>query len=479
MAGSHQRLVKRPKAIESPLLGILIIASIAYGFLSPNTLETIWTGFALWLTLRLFWWQRTPGILLFALVTPFIEAHGVILEANNFGATLDEVYPGVGRDTFWASSIGYVAVLLGFYWGGRGAFNTLPSGQRLLDAAAKLNFNRIFIAVLFAQFIVQVTQQIIPYGSSFRQIEVYISGISLTATMALTCHHFIRKERMWLFYAFFAYFFITSFYSYFSSWRTPITLLITASMVTITEFRGRQVLRQAPIIASGIFLVFVWQTVKGEYREFLSQGERSQAIRVSQTEALNKFSELATDALQKDTLLTDQLIDATYKRVGYTEYFAAVIGKVPNEIPFEQGKLLSESIEFALIPRIINPHKGVKDDKAKVERYTDYYFGANSFSSFSLGHYCEAYIDWGPFWMHLHLFVYGLFGALLMRLTVQRTAGLNDLLKWGILFTILSGWGTFQQDMVTVLGRTVWGTACQLFLFIPIYTFIDRLCRKN
>ena len=470
--------MNRPQTIESPLMGVLLAASVLYGFFSPNMLETIWSGFALWLTLRLFWWQRVPGVLLFALVTPFIEAHGVILEANNYGLTLNQVYPGTGVDTFWASSIGYVAVLLGFYWGSRGAFRALPKGDQLVEAAGKLSFNRIFIAVILAQFIVQLTQQVIPYGSSLRQVETYISGVSLAVTLTLTCHHFIRKERTWLFFAFFAYFLISSFYSYFSSWRTPITMLIIASMITAIEFKGRQIFRQAPVIASGVLLVFVWQTVKGEYREFLSQGERTQAIRVSQTEALSKFSELATDALQQDTLLSDQLVGATYKRVGYTEYFAAAVGKVPLDIPYENGKLLMQSAEFALIPRIINPNKGVKDDKAKVERYTDFYFGTNSFSSFSLGHYCEAYIDWGPFWMHLHLLIYGLFGALLVRLTLQRTSGLNDLIKWGILFAVLSGWGTFQQDMVTVLGRTVWGTLCHLVLFMPVYKQLNRLCNR-
>ena len=470
--------MNRPRSIESPLLGVLLAASILYGFLSPNVLETMWTGFILWLTLRLFWLQRMPGVLLFALVTPFIEAHGVILEANNYGLTLEEVYPGTGTDTFWASSIGYFAVLLGFYWGGRGVFNALPNGERIVKAAAEFSFQRVFLAVILAQFIVQVTQQVIPYGSGLRQIEAYISGISIAITLAMTCHHFLRREKKWLFYAFFAYFLVTSFYSYFSSWRTPITMLITASFVTATQVKGREILRQAPIIASGFLLVFIWQAVKGEYREFLSKGERSQAIRVSQTEALTKFSELATDALQQDTLLSDKIVGATYRRVGYTEYFAAAVGKVPQDIPFENGKLLSESLEFALIPRIFNPNKGVKNDRAKVERYTDFDFGYNSFASFSLGHYCEAYIDWGPFWMHLHLFIYGLFGALLMRLTLQRTAELNDLLKWGILFAVLSGWGTFQQDMVTVLGRTVWGTLCHLVLFMPIYKQLNRLCTR-
>lgn len=470
--------MNRPQPIESPLLGILLVASVLYGLLSPNMLETFWAGFALWFTLRLFWWQRMPGVLLFVLITPFIEAHGVIVEANNYGMTLNQVYPGTGTDTFWASSIGYIAVVLGFYLGGRGVFSTLPNGPQLVEAATKFSFQRIFIAVIFTQFVVQVTQQVIPYGSSLRQIETYITGVSIAITLALTCHYFLRKEKVWLFYAYFAYFLVTSFYSYFSSWKTPITLLITASLVTTTEFKGRQTIRQIPVIASGILLVFVWQTVKGEYREFLSQGERSQAIRVSQTEALFKFSELATSALQQDTLLSDKLVGDTYRRVGYTEYFAAAVRKVPQETPHENGKLLLQSIEFALIPRIINPEKGVKDDKAKVERYTDYYFGANSFSSFSLGHYCEAYIDWGPFWMHLHLFIYGLFGALLMRLTLTRTAGLNDLLKWGVLFAVLSSWGTFQQDMISVLGSTVWGTLCHLVLFMPFYKWLNRLCTR-
>ena len=80
--------------------------------------------------------------------------------------------------------------------------------------------------------------------------------------------------------------------------------------------------------------------------------------------------------------------------------------------------------------------------------------------------------------MHLHLLIYGLFGALLVRLTLQRTSGLNDLIKWGILFVVLSGWGTFQQDMVTVLGRTVWGTLCHLVLFMPVYKQLNRLCNR-
>ena len=263
----------------------------------------------------------------------------------------------------------------------------------------------------------------------------------------------IPKEKRWLFYLFFLYFFASSFYSYFSSWRIPLAILIMASLATTTKISLPQMIRRLPVIAVGVALVFIWQSVKGEYREFLSQGERSQAIRVTQSEALSKFSELAGEALLQDTHINDKVVESTYKRVGYSEYFASAISKVPEEIPFQRGSLLEESASFALIPRILNPNKGVKNDREKVERFTDFYFGSNSFSSFSLGHYCEAYIDWGPHWMHLHLFLYGLLGASMLRLSTLRTQHLHPLIRWGVAFAVLSGWGTFQQDMVTVLGR--------------------------
>ena len=59
----------------------------------------------------------------------------------------------------------------------------------------------------------------------------------------------------------------------------------------------RDILRLSPIVVPGILLVFVWQNVKGEYRQFLNGGHFSQQVVVSQTEALTKFQELATDAM--------------------------------------------------------------------------------------------------------------------------------------------------------------------------------------
>lgn len=467
-----------PQIIKTSIKPILLIGSIAYGFLSLNPVETVWSGFVLWLTLHLFWWQRTPGILLFVFLIQFIESHGVIIEANNYAENLNAMYPDTGKRTFWLSSFGYVAVIVGFHMGGARHFKYLPKGEEIVQAAGQLSFYGIFLAVLASQFFVSTVQFLIPFSSSLRQIEIYVSGISVALIFVLACHHFIRREKPWLFYGFFLYYFISSFYSYFSNWKTPLIILLLASMATIQRINFRNIAKMSPLIVAGALLIFVWQSIKGEYREFLSQGQRTQGVYVSQTDALLKFSELTTDVLYQDTVVQDEVVRSTMRRVGYTEYFAAAIQKVPDEIPFEKGTLLKESAEFALVPRILNPNKGIKDDKLKVERYTDFYFGANSFASFSLGHYCEAYIDWGPIWMHLQLILYGLYGALIMRWTLSQTNEMNPLLRWGILFVLLSSWGTFQQDMVTVLGTTVWGTTCHLLLFLPLYKKVNQFYSK-
>ena len=250
-------------------------------------------------------------------------------------------------------------------------------------------------------------------------------------------------------------------------------------LVNYREFKLRQFVSLAPILIPAFVFVFVWQSVKEEYRMFLAGGERGQVIRVSQSQALSQFSELAAAAIEEDRLLDDRTVEATYRRAGYLEYFNAAVGKVPSDLPHESGALLEESLTFAFVPRLLAPNKGIKNDRAKVERYTDFYFGEFAFASFSLGHYCEAYIDWGPNGMMFHLFVYGLIGGLLVRIALSRSRTLNPLLALGLLWAVMYHWGTFQQDMVTVAGRTGWGALCQLVIFFPIYRWTDRFIQSS
>ena len=135
--------------MHSPLVygGIVMLA--AAGLLTPNPSETLWTLALLALILRWFWWKEYPGILLFCLLTPFIEIHTTVLEANNTGLALDELYPGTGRRTFWMASIGLLAVLLGFRAAlGRIWHDLHPTLERLQEAALSISQSKLLIATI-------------------------------------------------------------------------------------------------------------------------------------------------------------------------------------------------------------------------------------------------------------------------------------------------------------------------------------------
>ena len=412
--------------------------------------------------------------MLFCLCIPYIEIHTALIEANQASLTLDDLFFGTGRKTFWMSSLSLLTVAFGVrtIWRLQ-SFKPNLCIDSLKSAAEKIQQRKLIIAFFAATIFVQTVDQLIPYSSSLRQLEEYAQGVSEALLFLLATKFMIDRKHAWLIIIIFTYLVVVSFYSFFSSWKEPMMVLLAASLIRISRFGAREILRLSPIIISTLVLVFLWQGIKGEYRQFLNGGRSSQRVIVTQSEALEKFQELASTSIIESKVFSENTVDATYRRVGYLEYFANAVAKVPDEIQHESGQLLISNLEFALIPRFLSPNKGVKDDKAKVEKYTDFYFGTRGGSSFSLGHYCEAYIDWGRWGMIIQLFLYGIIGGTLFILTSWRTSALNPLLALGILWVCMKPWGTFQQDMVVVIGTVFWGSISHLIIFFPLYRWTN------
>ena len=469
-----------PTPARYPLVSLVIIMVALYGLTTPNPLETVWTCGLLLILLKWFWWREQPGILLFCLIIPFLEIHTTLLEANQNSLTLDQLFFGTGGKTFWMSSFSLLAVAMGIraIWSLTNNRSITIPIERIKDSIVCIHQQKLVLAFVGASFIGQAIDILIPYGSSLRQLEVYALGVSEVLLFTIAVKFMLDRKHLWMVVGIFTYLIVVSFYSFFSSWKDPLTVLLIASLIRVTVFDVRQVVRLAPILIPAVFLVFIWQNIKGEYRQFLNGGKFSQQVVVTQGEALNKFQELALNTVTSANALDNESLDATYRRIGYLEYFSNAAAKVPREIPHERGKLLQSNLEFSLVPRFLSPNKGVKDDKAKVEKYTDFYFGEYGGSSFSLGHYCEAYIDWGPIGMVLQLFLYGVLGGLLFLLALNRTASFTPLLSLGILWIVIKPWGTFQQDMVTLTGTLFWGAVCHLFLFFPFYRWVNGWVKR-
>ena len=463
--------------VRSPVIDVLAMGIGLYGLTTSNPVETIWTGILLWWVCRTFWWQQVPGIILFALIIPFIEIHTGVLNANSSNISLDEAFNGAGRKTFWLSSIGFLMVCLGLQATlKKERFAATLHVDRLRQLLQGVTMTRLILVYLILTLSGFLVDAAIPWNSSIKQLEVQFLKLPSVVLFATCIHYFLFRKQGPVFVSFIIIVTIQSLYSYFSEWRLPIEILITASLIQIKEFKMPQLLKYAPLFLPVLLFVGIWQSIKSEYRYILSDGKEDQTIQLSRSEAIETALNLAVASYEEGSYADSTVVQATYQRTGYLEYFAATLEKVPTEIPHEKGRLTSSNLEYTLIPRILNPNKALKNDRTKVEKYTGIYFGGEgSKASFSLGHYCEAYIDWGPFGMMLHLFIYGCLGGWFTNLLLNQPIIQKTIFGAGIIFTILSFWGTYQKDMITLTGSLLWGGLAFTALFPSVLRTLKRI----
>lgn len=477
--GANPPIWVEKQGVELGAIPVLLTLVAGLGLFSSNPLESAWSMLVLWLILKWFWWQNHPPLLVYAAVIPWLEVHTTVLEANIYGLTLNELFLDTGRQTFWMASAGLLMVMIGLRFALRSWRRYFTFDLDFLRAEAKkINQIKLLAALFGVRFLSGIVRGFFGFGS-LQQLSTYFDGIAEVLSVSIFLHYFITRKRPLLFYGFFLFELVGSFYSYFGSWKTPLFLLFLTALWNTQVVTRRALIRFLPAAAVAGTLLFVWQSIKVEYRAFLSGETRDQIITVDQTEALSKFLELSIASFSVQQAQLESVQQSTLRRVGYLEYYSAAVANVPEFIPFEGGELLKESLNFALVPRFLNPSKGVKSDREKVERYTDFDFGdENNKASFSLGHYCEAYIDWGPIGSLIQLLVYGIIGGYLYHITIKRYAGFHPFMIIGMLWIILSPWATMQQDAITVIGKTTWGAICHLWLFKPLYSRIQSFIQS-
>ena len=462
-----------------------VLATVAFLCLfTTNPAEGVFALIQFKILLRAYWRKNIHPIALLLFLIPWIEISAGIIEANLRGITLDEMLHGTGGKAYWLSAFGLFAVQMGFYpFFKKSGAQTLDS---LETAAQKFSLPRLIAAYFAVGPVTNLVGSFLGRGSSLYQFVTYLNEISLVILIVICLRQVVLKEFNRLFIAFLITTLFLSFYSFFSEWRTILfALFISFGIISILNTKA--VLRI--LFFSFVFgnIIFLWQGIKPVYRAYLATGKAqalgnigSQAVNVSRTEALSTFIELSQEfyagTLEEPNLNisdddgSDADLYSTLRRIGYLEFMALSLTKVPSEIPHEGGTLLQENLSFALIPRFLNPNKGVKDDGAKVSKYTGFMVAASA--SFSLGHYVEYYIDFGQLGMILALLLYGVLGGWLYQ-KAGKGGTYNPLFTLGVVYVVLAQWGSYQNDAIFVYGLTFFGGICHLFLFRPLYRTIE------
>ncbi len=199
-----------------------------YATSTTNPLESVWSIALLGLLLRWFWWSEQPGVILVCLLTPYIEIHTTVVEANNYNLTLNELFELTGRKTFWLSSLGFTSVALTTHLLLRRRPHLIPSTQSLKDAAQGTSQAKLLMAYFALRLASLVIDPLIPWGSGLHQLETYFGALSQVAFIALGIHFWLTRERPLVMALFFLAVVTLSFYSYFSDgvshspfWSSP------------------------------------------------------------------------------------------------------------------------------------------------------------------------------------------------------------------------------------------------------------------
>jgi hypothetical protein len=241
-------------------------------------------------------------------------------------------------------------------------------------------------------------------------------------------------------------------FSYFSSFKNVLFVALISFL--IINFQFITLKRRYFILfgAASLAFIFAWQTIKGEYRNFLSAGQRSQTIEVSMTDAFDKILDLAQESNQDK--VNSNLVEEAIERLSYIDYFAETVQFVPTYRPHGNGEIWFDSIMHILKPRLFFPNKKSIDDSQKTMEYTGLELaGANEGTSISLGYMAESYADFGKYLFVLPIALLGALIGILFR-TLFRS-NLNSIYLWAITVPFYFQFYAFEIASEKALGAII------------------------
>jgi hypothetical protein len=205
---------------------------------------------------------------------------------------------------------------------------------------------------------------------------------------------------------------LLSFSGFWAAFKDYILVALGAYLMFSPRLSLKSYIVLSFVFSVSLFLAVVWTYSKGEYRKYLTGGERTQFI-VEQDNLSNiqKFYEIVQRDFSSQNFKDNFLIglENLVYRVSYVEFLGLTMKQVPTYLPHENGNLLINALEHILKPRILFPEKKPIYDSELTSKYTGVQFaGAEQGTSFSLGTVAESYVDFGKYYMFIPIFFFGL-----------------------------------------------------------------------
>jgi len=280
---------------------------------------------------------------------------------------------------------------------------------------------------------------------------------------------FRNKEYRIFFAIAFVLDFIGGFFSFFSSFKDVFFYTAVIFMTYISKISFNISFKAAIGVMALFYLAVVWTVIKGDYRQFLNEGSGRQVVNVSQEKAFDKLSDLLS-TVNKETI--NQGVGQFFYRLQYVYHFAKAVDMVPANIPYQQGSVWRETVEFVVVPRMLNPNKGSLDNSVKASKYTGIPFsGAARGVSFSLGYFADCYVDFGVPGMFIALAVIAFIWSKIFRFFLIKSTN-NIVVNYAIVIAFFIQFSFFEMDGTFMFGRMF--TTFVVFLLLK-YTLFPRM----
>ncbi len=354
--------------------------------------------------------------MVFAAAMQWLQAAAVIFYTNFHGTSLEQAFGGPELER--ATWLSLIAVLF-FAVGMRLALQRSRSEHNgILADGVRINIGKAFLGYLAAFAVTAVAGAVAFSVPRIAQIIFAFLTIKWVAVFILA-YAVIEQRSGYIFLGLAIILeFATGLLGYFASFKSVFFLLLVVIMASPLALRGKRLLFISSIAGLLFGVGVVWTAIKGDYREFLNQGNEEQVVLVSVEQQIQKIQDLLENFTWQN--LNDGLEDMML-RLSYVHYFALTLITVPNSIPHENGALWLGALKHVVTPRLFFPDKAAINDSDRTSFYTGTEVtGAERGTSIGIGYVGESYIDFGPVFMFVPILLFGLFCGLIYRIFVVR-----------------------------------------------------------
>lgn len=422
------------------------------------------------------WRENETKNLLINLVLYWAVVAILIPYADIIGKPLDQLYVFGKSDITTASWIGLTALffyLLGIQFSIK---SILAVDQDVIRALfSQYNGRRIILTYVVISVFAVLVQKIILFvpGGQILLTVTFLKWVLLTF---LIVHTVVVDSNRFLVVLIVSIEILLSFSGFWAAFKDYIIVAIAAFLLISPRFSIRTYLLLTGVLAITFFLSVIWTYSKGEYRKYLTGGERTQVIvQQDQFNNLRKFFEIVQNDFSAENFKTSFYagLDNLIHRISYVEFLALTMKHVPAQRPYENGELLKNAFEHVFKPRFLFPDKKPIFDSELTSAYTGVQFsGAEQGTSFSLGTVSESYVDFGKIFMFIPVLFFGCWIGWLYRYFIVN--GYNII--WGMCYAapIFQFAWSFPVPTAKFLGWSVTYFIGFWFLNKFLIKYLDR-----